>query len=337
MRVAAYQAPYLTFGSFEAVGLIVKQVASCERQAVEVLCCPEAVLGGLAHESDGQSPEDVAIGVDNGEVHEVLRPLMDTAMTVIVGFTERDTGGDIFNSAAVVTSGELVGVYRKVFPGYRTVVQAGVELPVFHHGLLGYGVMICNDIWYPEPARVLAARGAAVVFVPTNSGHLGSPAAADGLRARGENLPVARAVENSTTVVVADIAGRQGERFALGSTRIVGPDGTVLAAAPPDRECLLIADVQVDPGPRGPRGWDGYTNPAVTRAFLRLWNPSGKGLPLPADDVGDLSALDVVDEAGDGLERHEIRLRGEELDVLPEGGGVVVDGQEPEIGAGEGP
>ena len=272
MRVAAYQAPYLPFGSFEAVALIREQVAACERQAVEVLCCPEAVLGGLAHESDGQSPDDVALGVDNGELHEVLRPLTDTAMTVIVGFTERDPGGGIYSSAAVLTAGELVGIYRKVFPGYRTVVQAAADLPVFGHGPLSFGVMICNDIWYLEPARVLAARGAAALFVPTNSGHLRSRAAADALRARGENLPVARAVENTTTVVVADIAGRQGDRIALGCTRIVDADGVVLAAAQPQGEALIVAEVDACRRPANPRGWDGQSNAAVTRAFVDLWS-----------------------------------------------------------------
>ena len=40
MKVAAYQAPLLKSGSMEAVGLIKTQI--------EILCCPEAILGGLA-------------------------------------------------------------------------------------------------------------------------------------------------------------------------------------------------------------------------------------------------------------------------------------------------
>ena len=55
-----------------------------------MLCCPEAVIGGLAHESDDQSPADVALEVENGQLAETLAPLMATAVTLIVGFTERD-------------------------------------------------------------------------------------------------------------------------------------------------------------------------------------------------------------------------------------------------------
>ncbi|HSS49312.1 MAG TPA: carbon-nitrogen hydrolase family protein, partial [Thermoanaerobaculia bacterium] len=48
MRVAAYQAPLLPCGSMAAVELIRRRVEQCEAAGVEILCCPEAVLGGLA-------------------------------------------------------------------------------------------------------------------------------------------------------------------------------------------------------------------------------------------------------------------------------------------------
>jgi predicted amidohydrolase len=274
MKVAAFQAPYLPFGSLDGIDMIKEQLAVCEAQSVEVLCCPEAIIGGLAIESDGQSPAEVAIGVDDGELVEVLGPLMDTPVTVIIGFTERDDAGDLFSSAAVIADGRLASVYRKVFPGYRTAIKAGTQLPVFALDSARFGIMICNDIWYVEPARILAAAGAAVLFVPSNSGYLRNQAAAAKLRARGENLPVARAVDNTATVVVADIAGAQNGRFALGSTRIIDPDGTVLAGADSDQTELLVADVEAQRRPHGPRGWDGHTNPAVAEAFLRLWSPA---------------------------------------------------------------
>ena len=48
MKVAAYQAPLLRSGSLEAIDLIRTRVAWCESHGVVVLCCPEAILGGLA-------------------------------------------------------------------------------------------------------------------------------------------------------------------------------------------------------------------------------------------------------------------------------------------------
>ena len=51
MKVAAYQAPLLPAGSMEALGLIRDRVKWCETEGVDILCCPEAVLGGLADDA----------------------------------------------------------------------------------------------------------------------------------------------------------------------------------------------------------------------------------------------------------------------------------------------
>ena len=196
---------------------------------------------------------------------------MTTTVTLVVGFTERDRSGELFSSRQSFQMGGLRSYTERSSPGYRTVIQPGTQLPVISHGPSSSGILICNDIWYLEPVRVLSAAGAAVLFVPSNSGRLPKRRQLPGCEPAAKNLPIARAVENTTTVVVSDIAGRQRGRVALGSSRIIDPDGAVLACADPYSESLLVADVE---GERrsGPRGWDGYINPAVTTAFLGLWN-----------------------------------------------------------------
>jgi len=52
VKIAAYQAP-LACG-VSPVELIREQMLRCECEGVEILCCPEAVLGGLA--DDATSP-----------------------------------------------------------------------------------------------------------------------------------------------------------------------------------------------------------------------------------------------------------------------------------------
>jgi 5-aminopentanamidase len=47
----------------EAIGLIAQQVRACELAGVELLCCPEAVLGGLADHASG--PFEIAISERN--------------------------------------------------------------------------------------------------------------------------------------------------------------------------------------------------------------------------------------------------------------------------------
>ena len=47
MKVAAYEAPLLAAGSMDALDLMQERVAWCEAERVSILCCPEAILGGL--------------------------------------------------------------------------------------------------------------------------------------------------------------------------------------------------------------------------------------------------------------------------------------------------
>ena len=78
---------------------------------------------------------------------------------------------------------------------------------MFTVGALTFGIMICGDSLYPELARVMALQGAVVLFVPTNNG---MPAAKGGaeLIAEARNTDIARAIENSVSVIRADVAGR---------------------------------------------------------------------------------------------------------------------------------
>jgi len=64
MKVAAYQAPLLPGESMEALELIRDRIKWCESEGVDILCCPEAVLGGLA--DDAECPVDIAIDVESG-------------------------------------------------------------------------------------------------------------------------------------------------------------------------------------------------------------------------------------------------------------------------------
>ena len=82
MKVAAYQAPLLPVGSMEALELIRDRIKWCEIEGVDILCCPEAVLGGLA--DDAQCPADIAIDIESGQLEALLAPLASKSVTAIV-------------------------------------------------------------------------------------------------------------------------------------------------------------------------------------------------------------------------------------------------------------
>jgi len=249
VKVAAYQAPLLAAGSMDALGLIRTRVEWCEAEGVTILCCPEAILGGLADYAE--HPARLAIAADAGRLDSALAPLASDTVTTIVGFTELADGGRLYNSAAVFQRGSVAGLYRKLYPAIkRSVYEAGRKVPVFQVGELTLGIVICNDSNYFEPARLMAAQGATALFVPTNNGLSPTRARAE-LVAQARNVDIARAVENGMWVIRADVAGRTGELVSYGSSAIVDPEGTVVQSARQMTDDLIVAEI--DTAPRAQR------------------------------------------------------------------------------------
>lgn len=267
MKVAAYQTPLAATGSFRVLGLIREQIDRCESMGVEILCCPEGVLGGLADYTS--SPADIAIDVENGQLHALLKPLASDKVATILGFTEIDRNGHLYNSAAVFHKGSVVGIYRKLYPAInKSVYEAGDQMPVFTVADLTFGIIICNDSNYYEPARIMAEQGAAALNVPTNNG-LPPRKVEQKLVVESRNCDITRAIENRVSVIRADVAGQFGNLMSYGSTGIVDRDGMVLQSARQLGSDLLIADIKTKPRAHR-RGWDASKNRFVMDEYVRL-------------------------------------------------------------------
>ena len=245
MKVAAYQAPLLSSGSLESVSLIRHQIERCEAQGVEILCCPEAILGGLADYAD--DPNECSIHVPSGQLNNVLKPLASNTVTSIIGFTERGDGGQLFNAAAVFHQGSVLGVYRKVHPAIRRSVYAGGdEAPIFRLGDFIFGIVICRDTTYLEPARSIVASGAtaACLSPPTTASQ--KRGCAD-LPTEARSADIALAVNHRVYVVRADVAGQNESLLSYGSSEIVDPSGKVLQSAKTLNDDLIIDEIETVP------------------------------------------------------------------------------------------
>jgi predicted amidohydrolase len=223
----------------DALDLIRTQVKVCEAEGIEILCCPEAILGGLADYAE--DPERFAIAADT--LDTALAPLASDRVTTIIGFTERADRNRLYNAAALFQHGFVAGLYRKLYPAMNhSVYEAGHSTPVFQVGDLKLGIVICNDSNYVEPARRMAAQGATALFVPANNGLPPEKAHAD-LVALTRDVDIARATENSMWVIRADVAGRTDDLVSYGSSGIVDPDGLVVQAAQQLTNGLIVAEI----------------------------------------------------------------------------------------------
>jgi (R)-amidase len=216
-------------------------LANAERAAAALDAHPEADLAVF--------PELFLSAYDLGSLGETARPLdceelglvaeaaASASTAVAIGLAERGADGALFNTVACIDgSGTLAGVYRKtqLYADERRVFDRGRELRVLRLAGVAVAPLICFDIEFPEPARVLAAAGAELLV--TVSANM-EPYAVD-----HEIATRARALENRLPHLYANAVGTIGGVRFVGRSRSVGAAGEVLAEAG-DEETLLLAPV----------------------------------------------------------------------------------------------
>jgi predicted amidohydrolase len=180
-------------------------------------------------------------------------------VVVVGGLCEVDEDDRIRNTAVVVDAGGVRGRYRKLHLWGResSLFVAGDERPPVVETALGrIGLGICYDLWFPELARDLAARGAELLAVPSNLSV--SPTQA-GLPHLDVIVALATAHVNRVHLVLADRCRPERGSEWLGAALVVDADGTLLAGPPPGSdEALAIADV--DPERARRKEWGGLND-----------------------------------------------------------------------------
>ena len=243
MKLGAYQSRLTYDCPSETVAVLRPQIDRCETLGVDILCCAECVLGGLADYAN--DADAIALGVANRELASVLAPLASDQLTTILGFTERGDDGALYNSAAVWSRGRVLGVYRKRHPAIRrSAYQAGRDYPIFTVGALTFGILICRDSLFPDIAQTLVAAGARALFVPTNNG-MPAPRGGEQLVLDARRVDTACAIANSVPIIRADVVGRCGELQSSGATGIVNGNGDVRGVPFPGREEFVVVELDV--------------------------------------------------------------------------------------------
>ncbi|MDI6851422.1 MAG: nitrilase-related carbon-nitrogen hydrolase [bacterium] len=128
-------------------------------------------------------PELSLIGFGSGDIYldkveenlEALKAIVEEAgklnIWAIVGYVEKDERGFFYNTAALLGEGEIKGKFAKTqLTNYRLFdekryFKPGSNLPVFNTPFGKIGILICEDVWFPEASRALTFRGAEVIFV----------------------------------------------------------------------------------------------------------------------------------------------------------------------------
>jgi len=125
-----------------------------------------------------------------------------------------------YNAVALCHPNGKVDKFRKVQPWHVAAFTPGKELPVFKtkYGLVG--IQICYDLYaFPEPARILALKGARLLIFPTSFPVVPGWEGFDAIR----SCFMARVLENQYFIAIADQVGKEAGVTLLGKSMIAGP------------------------------------------------------------------------------------------------------------------
>jgi NAD+ synthase (glutamine-hydrolysing) len=239
MRIAVAQLDQVVGDLAGNARRILDATRAAQRSGAALVVTPELSLAGYP-------PEDLVLrpaftDACAAELASLAAAVRD--VTLLVGFPERGDGVRA-NALAVVRDGRIVDVYRKhCLPNYTVFdedryFEPGNSPCVFDVGGVRVGAIICEDVWFPGPARQTHDAGAELVVVVN-----GSP-----YHTRQQALRLAqlraRAAETRVPFLYVNRVGGQDELVFDGASFAMAADGAVAQQFPAWRETLAMADFE---------------------------------------------------------------------------------------------
>jgi NAD+ synthase (glutamine-hydrolysing) len=258
MRLAKVAAASLspTVGAVSSnVSRLIEIAREMGRADVTIAGFPEQVVGGYP-------PEDLVqwrgfLDSQRRELERFARETSDTPTVFVLGLAAA-VGGQLFNTAAIVHRGRILGLVPKeklptynVFYEARTFSHGGARLALdasgvplgdyifrFDFGLVA--IEVCEDAWSPDgPMRRRCYSGAEIVVNVSSSPYR------TGVGATRREMLATRSSDNQAVLIYANAVGAQ-DGLIFDGGGLVFQNGRLLLDAPRFREGWSSAIVDLD-------------------------------------------------------------------------------------------
>jgi len=255
---------------------IVDAARAAHAQGAHLLLTPELSICGYAAEDLFLRPAFIQ-GCDEA-VRTVARETAQLAgLTVVVGHPSGHSlrGRSVsvqmrHNAASVIRDGRIVETYAKrELPNYQVFDERRYFAPgqgtcVFEAAGVSVALLICEDAWFEEPARLAREAGAELLAVinasPYHVGKEGERVERMAERARAADMPL----------VFAHLVGGQDEVVFDGASFALQADGSAAMQAESFREELAFVEVSREAGAL--RVAAGRQPPAAREPLAQLWD-----------------------------------------------------------------
>jgi predicted amidohydrolase len=217
-----------------------KITLAAKRQGAGIVIFPELSLTGYVMRDEIYELAETIPGTSTKAVESIAKK---TKMHIVFGMPELSgkTQATLHNTAVLISPQGLVGKYRKMYLPTHSVFEEkryfrpGYDVAVFNTDLGKIGLTICYDLFFPEVCRLTRLAGAQLIVCIS-----ASPAVR---KSFFEILTSARAMENTAYLAYVNLVGMEDGLQFWGGSRLVGPQGKILAKAKYDEEDLVTCDV----------------------------------------------------------------------------------------------
>ena len=187
----------------------------------------------------------LAEGIDSDMVNAMREKAKAAGIVVLLPIFEKD-GTLFYNSCVVIDEkGETAGVYRKIhIPDiplweekfYFSPGDKG--FPVFETGHGRIGIQISWDNLYPEGTRILALKGAEIIFAPT--------ACAFKSQQLWQTVISGNAITNGIFIMRINRVGSEARQDFYGASFCVNPEGELIGGPTGIADSVLLADIDFE-------------------------------------------------------------------------------------------
>lgn len=210
------------------------------KQGAELIVFPELSLTGYVVRDEIYELAEPIPGPATEAVEKIAQK---TKTYIVFGMPElsEKAQATIHNTAVLVGPEGLIGKYQKMYLPTHSVFEEkryfrpGYQAAAFGTKLGKIGLIICYDIFFPEVSRLTRLEGAQLIVCIS-----ASPAIR---RTFFETLTVARALENTAFLAYVNLVGIEDGLQFCGGSKLVGPNGRILAKAKYDKEDMIMGTV----------------------------------------------------------------------------------------------
>lgn len=239
-------------------------IEQAARSGAEIVCTQELFKSRYFCQVVDKSRFGLAEQINEQTVTlQRLRTLAaDLKIVIIASLFEKRASGLYHNTAVVIDAdGSYLGKYRKIHipddPGYYEkyyFTPGDLGYQVFRTWYADVGVLICWDQWFPEAARLVALKGAEIIFIPTAIGF--TPSETSNVEGSDYNeawltVQQGHAVANAcylaavNRVGIEETANGDSSINFWGQSFVANPYGQIIKQVSMEKEEVLICPVDL--------------------------------------------------------------------------------------------